>query len=176
MRFDTVVIDPGHGGHDRGGVPGQRISEKALTLDTSIRLARILKEAGLKIVMTRTRDVFVSLPERSRLANKFRSAIFVSVHYNSAPRVGAAGLETYYYGSSAAALAARIQYRIVRKLRSEDRGVKRRGFYVLRNTKIPAVLVECGFLTNPSEGKRALTTKYRDDIAREIATAILSMR
>ncbi len=167
-----IIVDAGHGGHDRGGVPGQRVSEKALTLDTSLRLKRELENLGFKVVMTRTRDVFVPLSARVAIANRYRNAIFVSVHYNSARRVGAQGFETFYYSRASAPLAYRIQRNILRTARTDNRGIKQRGFYVLRHTKIPAVLVECGFLTNPVEARRCLKPAYRASLARQIALAI----
>src|SRR5204863_8963026 len=76
----TVVIDAGHGGYDRGGVPGQRITEKDKTLDVALRLRRILQEDGYKVIMTRDQDVFVPLGTRVTIANSYRNAIFISIH------------------------------------------------------------------------------------------------
>jgi N-acetylmuramoyl-L-alanine amidase len=168
----TVIIDAGHGGHDRGGVPGQRLAEKIYTLDVAKRLQRRLDAAGYRTVMTRTRDVFVPLGTRVAIANRHRNAIFVSVHFNSAQRVGARGFETYYYGSSSYRLAAQIQRNLLSTTRTENRGVKKRGFYVLRKTRIPAVLAECGFLTNPIDGRLAQSASYRENLAKAIADAI----
>ncbi|MFQ3577510.1 MAG: N-acetylmuramoyl-L-alanine amidase [Verrucomicrobiia bacterium] len=176
LRFNTVVVDAGHGGHDRGGIPGQRVPEKVVALDTAVRLAALLRQKGLKVVMTRTSDVFVPLSTRTAIANRQRSAILVSVHYNSARRVGAMGLETFYYKNHSRALAMNIQRQMMRRFRTENRGVKQRGFYILRNTRIPAVLVECGFLTNPTEGKRAMSPQYRQIMAEAIAAGILATR
>ncbi len=171
-KIRTIIVDAGHGGHDRGGVPGQRVSEKALTLDTALRLERELKRRGFNVVMTRRTDVFVPLSTRCAIANKYRDALFVSVHYNSARRRGAMGLETFYYSRPGASLAYRIQNNIMRTARTDNRGIKRRGFYVLRNTRIPAVLVECGFLTNPTEARRCLNSRYRQRLAEQIAEAV----
>ncbi|MGF1656716.1 MAG: N-acetylmuramoyl-L-alanine amidase [Verrucomicrobiales bacterium] len=172
-RVRTVVVDAGHGGHDRGGIPGQKVSEKQVALDTSIRLQRELVRRGYRVIMTRTTDVFIPLSQRVAIANRNRrDTIFVSVHYNSARRVGAMGYETFYYSSGSQALAIAIQRQIMRVARTEDRGVKRRGFYVLRNNRIPAVLVECGFLTNPTEARRAQSSRYRQIMAERIAVGI----
>ncbi len=168
----TVIVDAGHGGHDRGGIPGQRLSEKKYALDVANRLQRRLRTAGYRTVMTRTRDVFVPLGTRVAIANRYRNALFVSVHFNSARRVGARGFETYFYGSSSYRLAAQIQRNLLRITRTENRGVKRRGFYVLRKTRIRAVLVECGFLTNPIDGRLVRTSSYREKLAKAIADAI----
>jgi len=172
----TFIIDPGHGGHDRGGVPGQRISEKHLTLDVSLRLNRILRARGYRTVMTRTSDVFVSLPQRVAIANRYPRAIFVSVHFNSAYREGARGFETFYYSASGRRIALNVQRRLLRTCRTENRGVKRRGFYVLRRSRNPAVLVECGFLTNRWEGRLALQASHRQRLAEAIAAALIESR
>jgi len=168
----TIVIDAGHGGHDRGGVPGQRISEKDKTLDVALRLSSILQADGYRVIMTRDSDVFIPLGTRVAIANSYRGATFISIHFNCAPRVGANGIETYYYRSDSASLAASIHRNVVSSAPSENRGIRRRGFYVLRRTSIPSVLVECGFLTNPTEGRLALSGDYRQRLAEQIARGI----
>jgi len=168
----TIVVDAGHGGFDRGGVPGQRISEKDKTLDVALRLRSILQADGYRVIMTRDRDVFIPLGTRVAIANSYRGATFVSIHFNCAPRVGANGIETYYYRSDSASLAASIHRNVVSGAPSENRGIRRRGFYVLRRTAIPSVLVECGFLTNPTEGRLALSGDYRQKLAEQIARGI----
>ncbi|MFZ3376700.1 MAG: N-acetylmuramoyl-L-alanine amidase, partial [Chthoniobacterales bacterium] len=169
----VVVIDAGHGGFDRGGIPRQRIAEKTMTLDVALRLRKKLLEAGYRVVMTRDSDVFVPLPERVAIANSNQNAIFICIHFNSATRAEANGIETYYYRRDAMALAANIHRNVIAGAPSENRGIRRRGYYVLRRTTIPGVLVECGFLTNPAEGQLALTTAYRDKLAEEVTRGIL---
>lgn len=168
----TIVIDAGHGGYDRGGVPGQRISEKDKTLDVAQRLKRILQAQGYRVVMTRDSDVFIPLGTRVAIANSQRGAAFVSIHFNCASRSGANGIETYYYRSDSAGLAQSIHRNVVSGAPTENRGIRRRGFYVLRRTAIPSVLVECGFLTNPTEGSLALSAGYRQKLAEQIARGI----
>jgi hypothetical protein len=112
------------------------------------------------------------LPTRVANANSYRDASFVSIHFNCASRVGANGIETYYYRSDSASLAASIHRNVVAGAPSENRGIRHRGFYVLRRTAIPSVLVECGFLTNPTEGRLALTGDYRQTLAEQIARGI----
>jgi len=174
--FSTVVIDPGHGGFDRGGIPGQIVPEKMVALDTALRLQAILQRAGLRTVMTRTTDVFIPLSMRSAIANAQHDAIFVSIHYNAAPRSGAHGIETYSENNRGAALAARIQRDIVTRVSTENRGIRSAEYYVLRNCRLPAVLVECGFLTNPIEAQLALTPAYREQVAEQIAAGIIEQR
>lgn len=168
----TVIIDPGHGGFDRGGVPGQRISEKDKCLDVGLRLRSILMASGYRVIMTRDSDVFIPLPTRVAIANAHPGASFVSIHFNCASRAGANGIETYYFRSDSANLAQSIHRNVVSGAPTENRGIRRRGFYVLRKTAIPSVLVECGFLTNPTEGSLALTANYRQTLAAQIARGI----
>ena len=173
-RFTTIVIDPGHGGFDRGGIPGQRVPEKNMNLDVSLKLKPILEKAGYRVIMTRTTDIFVPLGTRVAIANSYPNAIFVCVHFNSASRSGASGIETYFYSTESAPLAASIHSAVVGGAPSENRGVRRRGYFVLRRTTIPAVLVECGFLTNPTEAQYALSSAYRQKLAQEIARGIVN--
>lgn len=168
----TVVIDAGHGGFDRGGIPRQRVSEKAMTLDVSQRLRAILQASGYRVVMTRNSDVFIPLGTRVAIANSYRDAIFVSVHFNSATRRGANGIETYFYSRQSMRLASSIHYHVAGGAPSMNRGLRRRGFYVLRRTRIPAVLVECGFLTNPTEAARIQNSSYRQRLAEQIARGV----
>jgi len=169
----TIVIDAGHGGFDRGGIPGQPVGEKNLTLDVALRLKPKLQAAGYRVVMTRDSDVFVPLPSRVAIANAYRNAIFICIHFNSATRTGADGIETYYYRRDSASLAANIHRNVIAGAPSENRGIRRRGYYVLRKTAIPGVLVECGFLTNPAEARLAQTIAYRDKLAEEITRGIM---
>ncbi len=168
----TVVIDAGHGGHDRGGIPGQRVAEKDMTLDVALRLRNILSANGYNVVMTRSTDVFVPLGGRVAIANSYRNAVFVCIHFNATPRSGASGIETYFYSRESLPLASAIHYYVAGGAPSENRGVRRRGYYVLRKTNVPAVLVECGFLTNPTEAAYAQTTSYRQRLAEEIAAGV----
>jgi len=124
--------------------------------------------------MTRDSDDFIPLGTRCSIANSNRNAIFVSVHFNSATRAGASGIETYFYSRDSLALASAIHHYVVGGAPSSSRGVRRRGYYVLRKTSIPAVLVECGFLTNPTEAAYAQNASYRQKLAEEIAAGVRS--
>ena len=174
--FDTVVIDAGHGGYDRGGGPGQRIAESTYTLDTARRLQRALRARGFRTVMTRDQDVFVTLRDRVAIGASYRNAVFVSVHYNSGARLDASGYETYYYRTDSFGLASRLHAAQLATLDIEDRHVRRRAFYVLRNPSTPAVLCEGGFLTNPREASIILTSSYRERWAQNIADALAQQR
>src|SRR6202011_5129849 len=168
----TVVIDAGHGGFDRGGIPGQRVSESMMNLDVAQRLKAVLTAYGYRVVMTRDSDVFIPLGTRVAIANSYRDAIFVCIHFNAAPRRSASGIETYFYSSQSLPLASAIHYYVAGGAPSSNRGVRRRGFFVLRRTTIPSVLVECGFLTNPTEAQYAQNSAYRQKLALEIAHGI----
>jgi N-acetylmuramoyl-L-alanine amidase len=168
----TIVIDAGHGGHDRGGIPGQKIAEKDMTLDVAQRLRNVLAASGYRVIMTRDSDVFVPLPTRVAIANSYRNALFICIHFNATQRAGAEGIETYFYSRDSLPLASAIHHYVVGGAPSGSRGVRRRGYYVLRKTTIPAVLVECGFLTNPTEAAYAQSASYRQKLAQEIAAGI----
>jgi N-acetylmuramoyl-L-alanine amidase len=173
IRHSTiVVIDAGHGGFDPGGIPGQRVPEKTMTLDVALRLRSLLEKSGYHVIMTRDRDVFVPLPQRVAIANAYPDAIFICIHFNSATRSGANGIETYFYSRDSLALASAIHYHLAGDAPSPNRGVRRRGYYVLRKTRIPAVLVECGFLTNPWEARNVENSGYRQRLAENIAQGI----
>src|ERR1044072_3799994 len=168
----SVVIDAGHGGFDRGGIAGQRVSEKMMNLDVAQRLKAVLQSYGYRVVMTRDTDVFLPLGTRVAIANGYRDAIFVCVHFNATPRRSANGIETYFYSSQSLSLASAIHYYVNRVAPTPNRGGRRRGFYVLRNPRIPSVLVECGFLTNPTEAEYAQSTTYRQQLADAIARGV----
>src|SRR6266568_4416253 len=168
----VVVIDAGHGGFDRGGIPRQLVQEKTMNLDVAQRLKAVLTAYGYRVVMTRDSDVFVPLGTRVAIANSYRDAIFVCIHFNAAPRRSANGIETYFYSSQSLPLASAIHYYVAGGAPTPNRGVRRRGFYVLRKTTIPAVLVECGFLTNAGEAQYAQSSAYQQKLAEEIGRGI----
>lgn len=169
--YKTVVIDPGHGGHDKGGQWGQ-VYEKHLTLDTSLRLENELKKRGFKTVVTRRSDYFISLPERVRITSRYSNAIFVSIHYNYTWKEDVSGLETFYNTPQSQALASNVHTGMMRKMRLINRGVKFSRFYVIRNNTCPAILVECGFVSNSSERSKMKAAWYRQNLAEGIAQGV----
>jgi N-acetylmuramoyl-L-alanine amidase len=174
--FSTVVVDAGHGGKDSGAYRRYGPPEKLVTLDVAKRLEHKLRESQLKTVMTRSNDVFIPLDERVAIENKQKKSIFVSVHFNDSRRRGIHGFETYYHDPSARELAERIQSKLMTIPRSANRGVHTANFRVLRKATYPAVLVECGFLSNRREGGQARDTEYRELLADKIAEAIVEQR
>ena len=174
--FKTVVVDAGHGGKDNGAYRRFGGAEKIATLDVAKRLERKLGESQLKTVMTRSTDVFVSLDQRVAIENKQKNSIFVSIHFNDSRKRGIHGFETYYHAASAAELANRIQGKLMTIQRSANRGVHTANFRVLRLAIYPAVLVECGFLSNRREGGGARDAEFRELLADKIAEAIVEQR
>jgi N-acetylmuramoyl-L-alanine amidase len=219
-RAHVVVIDAGHGGKDLGTMdPSREMDEKEIVLDVAKRLRMLLESAGLKVIMTRDSDNFISLPERTIIAAQSGADLFVSVHVNSNRDHMVSGLLVYYLeaigrkdmneeqrkeneqiylknlstnGSPAllaivtdmmdnlkAMQSQKLAKSIVRAAREEP-GVKVRGdglrvchFFVVRNTLIPAVLVETGFLTNRLEHNKLVSSLYRQKMAELIARGIL---
>jgi N-acetylmuramoyl-L-alanine amidase len=174
--FKTVVVDAGHGGKDSGAYRRYGPPEKMVALDVAQRLDRKLRESQLKTVMTRSSDVFVSLDERVAIENSKKNSIFVSIHFNDSRRRGIHGFETYYHSPAARELAERIQTKLLTIGRSADRGVHFANFRVLRLATYPAVLVECGFLSNRREGRGARASEFRELLADKIAEAIVEIR
>jgi N-acetylmuramoyl-L-alanine amidase len=174
--FTTVVVDAGHGGKDNGAFRRFGGAEKNATLDVATRLAAKLRESQFRVVMTRSDDVFIPLDERAAISNRQSNAIFVSVHFNDSGRRGIRGFETYYHSSVARNLAYRIQQQLMTLPGAVNRGVKTANFRVLRKAAYPAVLVECGFLSNRKEGTGARSASRRDDLADKIAEAIVDER
>lgn len=173
--FNTVVIDPGHGGHDKGCQWG-RVYEKHLCLDTSLRLENTLKSKGYRTAVLRRSDCFISLPQRVSMASKYRSAIFVSVHYNFTWRQEASGIETFYHSAESQSLATYVQNGMLKRVRCVNRGVKFARYYVIRNTKMPSILVECGFVSNQGERDKMRKAWYRQAVADGIADGISTFR
>jgi N-acetylmuramoyl-L-alanine amidase len=174
--FTTVVVDAGHGGKDSGAYRRYGPPEKMITLDVAQRLNRKLRESQLKTVMTRSSDVFIPLDDRVSIENAQKNAIFVSIHFNDSRRRGIRGFETYYHSGPSFDLANRIQSKLMTIPKSANRGVRTANFRVLRNANCPAVLVECGFLSNRSEGNQARDWEYRELLADRIAEAIVEQR
>jgi N-acetylmuramoyl-L-alanine amidase len=174
-NFRTVVIDAGHGGHDNGGQWG-RVYEKHLALDTAYRLESKLKSLGYQTVMTRRSDYFISLPQRVSTGNRYKNAIFVSIHYNYTWKQDVSGLETFYSSEEGRRLAQLVQNNLIRRTRTVDRSAKYARFYVIRNSTLPAILVEGGFVSNATERDRMKSGWFREAIAQGIVDGIQSYR
>jgi len=145
-----------------------------VVLDVSQKLAQILEQNGLQVVMTRQDERTIDLAPRTQLANRISADLFVSVHANAVGggRTEVNGVETYYY-QSGNLLAQYIQNSILQTMRMNNRGVKQARFYVLRNTQMPAVLVEVGFVTGSDDSQILANPDNRTRIAEAIAQGIL---
>ncbi|MBN4002309.1 N-acetylmuramoyl-L-alanine amidase [Nostoc sp. LPT] len=170
----VVVIDPGHGGKDSGALGIGRAREKDVILPIGKRLAEILQQNGVQVVMTRDSDYFVTLPGRVQLAERANADVFVSIHANSAgaSRPDVNGLETYYYDSGLG-LARIVHNSILQSLNIRDRGVRRARFYVLRKSSMPSILVETGYMTGRVDMARLRTSAYQNQMAEAIARGVL---
>ena len=172
-----VVLDPGHGGPDPGaiGIGGAREAE--VVLDVSKRVKNLLSEKGVYVRMTRNNEVDLDLPRRVSIANRTNADIFVSIHANASrgKRRDINGLETFYYtGWRGRLLAKKIQKQILKvSPGSPDRGVRQGRFFVIKNTRMPAVLVEIGFLTGRLDARRLEKSIHRERIAYAITKGIL---
>lgn len=181
-RGQLIVIDPGHGGEDAGtkSLTKPFYQEKFLTLSTARMVRDYLKQLGYETEMTRDEDVFIPLVTRASKANDASPVLFVSVHFNSAPSREAHGVEVFFYQSeedtsrtkSSKNLAAVILDEVIQSTQAKSRGVKKGNFAVIRETKMPAVLVEAGFLTNQEEMAKIKDPAYMKRIALGIAKGI----
>jgi N-acetylmuramoyl-L-alanine amidase len=201
-KIQTVVLDPGHGGHDKGQM-SRYGAEKDFALDVARKLRTILQAKGLRVIMTREGDYFVPLEVRAKIANSARNSIFVSIHFNaSGDDPNATGFEIFSFtprgapstsdtnvaarsfnmqpGSSvdaqSMALSACIYHSVLGHLREYDRGIKRARFAVLRLTKVPAVLIEGGFLTERGESKLISNKDWRAKLAGAMGVGIENYR
>jgi len=170
----TIIVDAGHGGHDPGAQGVSRLPEKAITLAITTRLVRLLESAGARVVTTRSRDVFIELDDRAAMADRVRTDLFVSIHADSAARAAASGA-TVYIARNASGTSERAGEAVAAALRRagiECRGIHRAGFRVLVGHSRPAMLVECGFLTNSRDAALLNTAAYQDRLAAAIADGI----
>ena len=174
-RFSTVIIDAGHGGRDKGAYWGG-IRESHLNLRVAQDLEALLKKRGIRTVMTRRSDAFVSLGSRAAIANRYRGAVFVSIHFNACLDRSIRGAETFYWGSTGRVIAQAIQRRLAPRVGTVNRGIRRKGFTVLVQTRCPAVLVECGFISNSRERGRCATRWYQQTAARAIYDGLMACR
>ena len=174
--FRTVVLDPGHGGHDPGTTQRGVSPEKIWTLDLAFRLKSRLEQGGFSVILTRQSDVFIPLEERVLISNAQPNVIFVSLHFNSTPKRDIQGVETYYDTNRSAKLANKVQQSILLLPGVFDRRVKTAPYYVIRRNANPAILIEGGFLSNPVESRRIASPSYRDALAEQIYQGILAYR
>jgi N-acetylmuramoyl-L-alanine amidase len=175
-----IFIDPGHGGKDEGAksTSGPKSFEKSYNLQTALHLEKYLRDAGYETVVTRGDDTFVPLKIRSAFANGNQADLFVSVHYNASESPKAEGIEVYYFASGdkreqkSKMLAQSVFNRLLANTKSKGRGVKAGNLAVLRETKMPAILVEGGFMTNANELNKIKDPEYMKKVAQSIAQGV----
>lgn len=177
----TVCIDPGHGGKDAGAVDGKGLGDNLYTkeadinLQVALKLTDNLRVKGFNVVLTRASDWYPSLQERYNRANQAKADIFISLHCNAAANEKAAGIETLYNPKSTQGkrLAALVQQELIKATKALSRGVKERtDLAVLNGTKMPAILIEMGFITNNVEEMRLNSEEYQVLIVNAIIKAI----
>ena len=168
----TVVIDPGHGGQDPGAV-AFGLKEKDLNLRISLELMHRLRDEKIPALLTREDDSFLSLSQRCEAADNSKAARFLSVHCNGSENQSAAGIEVFHAPDSEAGIKfAHSLHQELSQLGRVDRGVKPAGYYVLKQTRMPACLVECGFITNREES--VWMKEHIVEIARALAQGIIN--
>lgn len=205
-KITTICLDPGHGGKDTGNrvVGFLTHNEKTYTLALALELRKQLQRAGYHVILTRSNDVFVPLPDRPALANRDGADLFISLHFNASPvdKDAIAGPETYCITPTGAPssnaheggefssaigtgpttanrnenkslmLAYQMEKSLVQNLHANDRAVRRARFAVLRDARMPAILIEGGYMTNPTEGKKIYSSDYRRQMAAAIVKGI----
>ena len=189
----SIFLDPGHGGSDSGAVSGG-VREKDLTLSVYNRVSSKLSSLGFTVLTSRNDDRYVDLVERADQANKANADMLLSIHFNAGGRGVAHGIETYYYQSQSdrvpkinkenhnsverldksRKLANKVQQNLLYQTGANDRGVKRASFTVLRETSIPSILVELGFIDNPEERNKIKTNAYQERLANGIVDGIIA--
>jgi N-acetylmuramoyl-L-alanine amidase len=201
-KIQTIVLDPGHGGFDKGATSTFG-NEKTYALDVARQLRPLLQAKGFKVVMTRENDVFIPLEVRARIANATKDSIFVSIHFNStstnpsatgfeifsltprgAPSTNDESLAIHFVNMQAGSpmeaqsfeLSAAVYHSMLGHIEEFDRGIKRARFAVLRQTKIPSVLVEGGFLSETGDAKRIADPGWRKQFAESLCTGIENYR
>ncbi|MCX7970922.1 MAG: N-acetylmuramoyl-L-alanine amidase [Negativicutes bacterium] len=183
VRGKTIVLDAGHGGSDPGAISPAGIKEADITLAVARKVRKILQAAGAKVVMTRDADVDVygrnasgvqELGARVGIANRNRAAVFISIHCNSFRDPSANGMSTYYYPKSRydGLLARCVESSLASNIDLADRGVQQAGFYVIKNTRMPAVLVELAFISSPVDIRYLNSDGGQEKFARAIVGGI----
>lgn len=173
LRNKTIVIDAGHGGYDVGAVGTTGSYEKDLTYLTAKELESELTILGANVLLTRSRDEFVSLGSRASFSNISNADVFISIHYNSfqeQPEV--TGIETFYYYEEYKKLAQHIQEGIIKSTNSRDRGIEQGDLFVLRKNTRPAVLLELGFISNKESETKLKTKAYQKQIVSGIVNGL----
>ncbi|OWR30022.1 N-acetylmuramoyl-L-alanine amidase [Saccharibacillus sp. O23] len=170
----TVVIDPGHGDHDPGGLGVTGVQEKDIVLAVGLKVADLLRqEPNINLIMTRGDDTFVTLDGRAQVANNAQADLYLSIHANIANTASAGGTETYYADAKRSkTLSDIIQKHVQAATGFKDRGSKQANYLVIRKTTMPAALVELGFLSNAAEESAMNQSDFQQKVAEAIVAGI----
>lgn len=171
----TIVLDPGHGGKDGGAIGASGQLEKDFTLQLSLLVKALLdNEEEIAVHMTRSDDTFISSVDRERaiIANDLDADVFISIHGNTFTDPSVAGTETFYYDDGSYLLANALHREVVRATGFRDRGVRTESYFVLRETDMPAALIEVGYLTNEQEEQALWSAEVQEGVAAAIVTGL----
>lgn len=167
-----VTIDAGHGGHDPGAIGFKGTHEKDVTLQMALRLRKLMQDSGMQVEMTRTKDMQIHLRPRVEVGDAFDSDVFISIHANHVGDPRVTGIETYYFTPKSLPLARAVHRKLVTQLKRPDRGIRRNNFVVVKYNKMPAVLVEVGYLSNPTEERLLNNARYQQRAAEAILAGV----
>ena len=175
--FDAVVIDPGHGGNDEG-TAWYHVKEKDATLAVAQRLEKILRKEGIKSVLTRKTDIYVSLDERAEIANRHPHSLLLSIHFNGSSVTSNNGFSAYYFPQSPSGrfVAQTVQDALDESLSTRNGGIRSQNYALLVRTVGCAVLVECGFLSNKAEAVQFASPEGQQWLAEALALGIMRAR
>lgn len=171
-----IILDAGHGGTD-GGTYSGNVIEKDITFSVVLKLQKLLEEQGAEIILTREQDVYCDLADRTEIANNSEADLFISIHCNYYEEdAGVKGLECYYYETSETGreYAEEIINEMQKHAEITVRNAKPDTFYVLKETDIPAVLIELGYLSNKTECQKLASEEYQDQLASALAESIIN--
>lgn len=167
-----IVLDAGHGGRSSGAV-SCGIQEQDLTLAMTLKLATELKKRGARVYLTRATKKTVELADRTAMSNQLKPNLFVSIHMNASNNTKADGIETFYFSAQGGKIARAIFHSLVHRLGALPRYVHKRNLYVCKGNRVPATLVEVGYMTNPKKRKKLVNPRYQKQVAVAIAEAVV---
>ncbi|MEK4950952.1 N-acetylmuramoyl-L-alanine amidase [Bacillus sp. FSL W8-1127] len=174
LKGKTIVLDPGHGGKDRGTKGASGTMEKILTLETAERLYEKLERAGAHVFLTREDDSYIPLASRVAMSQILGADAFISIHFDSNHNQNIRGFTTYYYHPYQQRLAQAVEMQVKKASPLFSLGVKKGDFYVLRENSQPSVLLELGFLSNPQEEQTIITLPYQEQATTGIYNGLIS--
>ncbi|WP_160725080.1 N-acetylmuramoyl-L-alanine amidase [Bacillus sp. USDA818B3_A] len=174
LKGKTIVLDPGHGGKDRGTTSITGTPEKSLNLPTVEAVKQKLENAGAQVILTRTNDTFISLEQRANVSNQNHADAFISFHYNWSNNPSVSGITNFYYQKSSNPLATAILNQVAKETKLTNLGTRFNNLDVLRNNKQPATLIELGFLSNQQDDSTVESSNYRNSVAQGIYLGLIN--